>query len=51
MTDRATKVIAEWLGSEAVVFPGGHGGFVGGPWAPNDDPAAFAAKLREVLTS
>ena len=51
MTDRATNVIAERLGTKPVVFPGGHGGFVGGPWAPNDDPAAFAVKLHEVLAS
>jgi hypothetical protein len=31
------------------VFPGDHGGFVRNEWSPNNDPAAFAAKLREVL--
>jgi hypothetical protein len=31
------------------VFPGDHGGFMRNEWSPNNDPAAFAAKLREVL--
>ncbi len=34
--------LAERLGTEAVVFPGAHGGF-------DSHPAAFAARLREVL--
>jgi pimeloyl-ACP methyl ester carboxylesterase len=36
--------LAERLGTEAVVFPGNHGGYDG-------RPIEFAAKLREVLTS
>jgi len=50
LTGRATVALAEQLGLEPVWFPGGHGGF-----GPDDgsgmggDPAAFAAKLREVL--
>ena len=51
LTDRATRAIAEKLGSEVVVFPGGHGGFNASEWDPTADPGAFAAKLREVLTS
>jgi hypothetical protein len=34
---------------EPVVFPGDHGGFTMSPMSPNNDPTAFAAKLREVL--
>ncbi len=34
--------LAERLGTEAVVFPGGHGGFI-------SHPAEFAARLRQVL--
>ncbi len=34
--------LAERLGTEAVVFPGAHGGF-------ESHPAEFAARLREVL--
>jgi pimeloyl-ACP methyl ester carboxylesterase len=49
LTYRATETIAARLGTKPVVFPGGHAGFLGGPWAPNDDPAAFAVKLHEVL--
>jgi len=51
MTDRATRAIAEKLGSEVVVFPGGHGGFNRSEWDPTSDPDAFAAKLREILDS
>jgi hypothetical protein len=32
-----------------VTFPGGHGGVLGGEYGQTGDPAAFAAKLREVL--
>jgi len=31
------------------VFPGDHGGFTVSPMSPDNDPAAFAALLREVL--
>jgi dihydrofolate reductase/pimeloyl-ACP methyl ester carboxylesterase len=51
MTDRATRVIAERLGSDLAVFPGGHGGFNRSEWDPTADPEAFAAKLRELLDS
>jgi pimeloyl-ACP methyl ester carboxylesterase len=46
---RGGLALAEALGVEVVVFPGDHGGFVRNEWSPNNDPAAFAAKLREVL--
>lgn len=50
MANRSAKVIAERLGTEAVIFPSHHGGFVGGDgggWAGK--PADFAVTLREVL--
>lgn len=40
---------AERLATEAVRFPGDHGGFLGGEYGQAGDPDAFAAKLREVL--
>ncbi len=39
---RSAAALAERLGQTPVVFPGDHGGFMA-------DPAAFAAKIREVL--
>jgi len=41
---------AERLGTDAVRFPGDHGGFLGGEYGQRGDPEAFAAKLREVLS-
>jgi pimeloyl-ACP methyl ester carboxylesterase len=49
MTSRAAFAIAERLGSEVVIFPSGHGGFMGGEYGQQGEPDAFAAKLREVL--
>lgn len=37
------------LGVEPLIFPGDHGGFVANEWSPDNDPAAFAATLRELL--
>ncbi len=48
---RAAAAVAERLATTVVCFPGGHGGFVGGEYGQTGDPAAFAAKLREVLES
>jgi pimeloyl-ACP methyl ester carboxylesterase len=42
---RAALAVAERLGTEAVIFPGHHGGF-----GQQGDPDAFAATLRRVLT-
>jgi pimeloyl-ACP methyl ester carboxylesterase len=47
---RAAVVVAERLGSEPVVFPGGHDGFLGGEYGSVGEPDAFAATLREVLS-
>ena len=41
--------LAVLLGVTPVVFPGDHGAFAANQWSPNNDPAAFAEKLREVL--
>jgi len=41
--------VAERLGTEVVVFPSGHGGFLGGEYGQTGDPDSFAAKLRHVL--
>jgi len=41
--DRASRALAAQLGIDATMFPGGHVGFV-------EDPPAFVARLREVLT-
>ena len=51
LTDRATRTIAERLGLEVAVFPGGHGGFNRSEWDPTADPDAFAATLRQILDS
>ena len=42
--------MAERLGTTLVLFPGDHGGFLGGEYGQMGEPDAFAAKLREVLT-
>jgi pimeloyl-ACP methyl ester carboxylesterase len=42
--------VADRLGTEVVLFPSGHGGFMGGEYdQPPGEPEAFAAKLHEVL--
>lgn len=46
---RGGEALARLLGVEPVIFPGDHGGFVANESSPDNDPAAFAAKLREVL--
>jgi hypothetical protein len=46
---RAAAVVAEQLGTELVLFPSHHGGFLGGEYGQTGDPDAFAAKLRQVL--
>jgi pimeloyl-ACP methyl ester carboxylesterase len=46
---RGGEALAALLGVTPVVFPGDHGGFAANEWSPNNDPDAFAEKLREVL--
>jgi pimeloyl-ACP methyl ester carboxylesterase len=41
--------LAEALGLDVVAFPGDHGGFMRNEYSPDNDPAAFATRLREVL--
>jgi pimeloyl-ACP methyl ester carboxylesterase len=48
-TGRTALAAAEQLGLEPTVFPGGHGGFMGGEFGYAGQPEAFAQKLREVL--
>jgi pimeloyl-ACP methyl ester carboxylesterase len=50
MANRGAYAVAKRLGLETVIFPSGHGGFLGGEYGQTGDPDAFAAKLRQVLT-
>ena len=49
LAHRGAEAVAERLGTEPVIFPGDHGGFLGGEYGQTGEPDAFAAKLREVL--
>jgi len=49
MAYRGAFAIAERLGTEPVIFPSGHGGFLGGEYGQQGEPDTFAARLREVL--
>jgi pimeloyl-ACP methyl ester carboxylesterase len=49
MANRGAHAVAERLGTEAVIFPSHHGGFLGGEYGWAGEPDAFAAKLRDVL--
>jgi pimeloyl-ACP methyl ester carboxylesterase len=49
MAHRAALVVAERLGTEPVIFPSHHGGFLGPEFGWPGQPEAFAATLREVL--
>lgn len=49
MARRGGEALADLLGTEPAVFPGDHAGFLANEWSPGNDPAAFAARLREVL--
>jgi pimeloyl-ACP methyl ester carboxylesterase len=49
MAWRGGQAVARLLGVEPVTFPGDHGGFAASQWSPDNDPAAFAAKLCDVL--
>lgn len=49
LAHRAGRAVAERLGTDPVVFPGDHAGFLGGEYGMTGNPDAFAAKLREVL--
>jgi pimeloyl-ACP methyl ester carboxylesterase len=49
MANRGAYAVAERLGTELVIFPSHHGGFLGGEYGWPGEPDAFAAKLRDVL--
>ena len=49
MASRGAFAVAERLGTTPVIFPSGHGGFLGNEYGQPGDPDGFAAKLREVL--
>jgi pimeloyl-ACP methyl ester carboxylesterase len=51
MANRGAHAVAERLGTDVVVFPSDHAGFLGGEYGQTGDPDAFAAKLRDVLAS
>lgn len=46
---RCAAEVAERLGRELVIFPSGHGGFLGDEYGMPGQPEAFAARLTEVL--
>jgi pimeloyl-ACP methyl ester carboxylesterase len=49
LAHRGAEAVAERLGTKPVLFPSGHGGFLGGEYGQTGEPDAFAAKLHEVL--
>jgi hypothetical protein len=51
MANRGAYAVADRLGTEVVVFPSDHGGFMGGEYGQTGEPDAFAAKLREVFAT
>jgi hypothetical protein len=51
MANRAAAAVAERLGTAPVTVPSHHGGFLGGEYGWAGEPEAFAARLREVLSS
>jgi pimeloyl-ACP methyl ester carboxylesterase len=51
MANRGAFAVAERLGTEPVIFPSGHGGFLGDEYGHPGDPDGFAATLRQVFAS
>ena len=49
LAQRGGIEVAKRLGTDAIPFPGDHGGFLGGEYGQTGEPDAFATKLREVL--
>jgi pimeloyl-ACP methyl ester carboxylesterase len=49
LASRAAVAVAVRLGTQPVIFPSHHGGFLGGEYGQSGDPDAFAAKLREAI--
>jgi pimeloyl-ACP methyl ester carboxylesterase len=50
LANRAAHALAERLGTQPVMFPSNHAGFLGGEYGQHGEPDAFAAKLRDVLS-
>jgi pimeloyl-ACP methyl ester carboxylesterase len=50
LTYRAAQAVADQLGTELVLFPSHHAGFLGGEFGQTGEPDAFATVLRDVLT-
>ena len=46
---RSAYAVAAALGRDAVLFPSGHQGFLGGEFGQTGEPEEFAAKLQQVL--
>jgi pimeloyl-ACP methyl ester carboxylesterase len=51
LAHRGAIAVAERLGTAPVMFPSGHGGFLGDEYGQPGEPEAFASTLREVLTT
>ncbi len=49
LTARTSAGVADRLGTELVMFPSDHGGFLGGEYGQTGKPDQFAARLRKVL--
>ena len=49
MAARAGRAVAAQLGLEPLIFPGDHGGFLGGEFGMTGKPTEFAAALRAAL--
>ena len=46
---RSARAVAQLLGQDPVVLPGGHSGFLGGEYGQTGQPEAFGGALRQVL--
>ena len=51
MASRGGHAVADRLGIPVTTFPSGHGGFLGNEYGMPGQPEAFAATLREALSS
>ncbi|QGK70683.1 alpha/beta fold hydrolase [Allosaccharopolyspora coralli] len=50
LAHRGAAGVAERLGTDLVLFPGHHAGFLGGEFGMHGDPDGFARALRDALT-
>lgn len=51
LAHRGAIAVAERFGRATIMFPGGHGGFLGDEYGQPGEPEAFATTLRGVLTA